>query len=126
LDRAIASIPVSAARRASSTVWIPLITIGPGHTVRIHSTSAHDSDGSNWLLMYSASETASLPSPGSPPTTLAKRIGSDRTNAHVQAGWSAPSTSVLGPILGGRVKPRRTSRSRRPSTAVSTVRTSAS
>ena len=53
-------------------------------------------------------------------------MGSLRTNAHVHPGWSIPSRIVPGPIVGGSEKPRRTSRSRRPNTAVSTVRTSAS
>ncbi len=108
---------------------MPLSTIGPSHTERSQPTSSHDSAGSNWLLMYSASDTASDPSPGPRPpgsATLAKRIGSARTNAQVQLGCRAPSTRVPGPIWGGSVNPRRTSRSRRPSTAVSTVSTSAS
>ena len=41
----------SAARTASSTVWMPLTTIGPSHTERSQSTSAHESAGSNWVLM---------------------------------------------------------------------------
>ena len=118
----MASTPASAASRASSTVWMPLMTSGPCQTERIHSTSRHDRAGSNCVLTYSDSVTAVLPSPiptDSP--TLAKRIGSDRRNRQVQPGWTAPSTSVRNPTLGGSEKPRRTSRSRRPSTAVSTV-----
>ncbi len=125
-DRAIASTPWSAASTASATVWMPFTTIGPFQTERIHSRSSQASAGSNWELTYSASDTAVEPSPTSRPTTLANRIGSARTNRHVQPGCRAPSTNVPSPILGGSENPRRTSRSRRPSTAVSTVTTSAS
>ena len=48
-------------------------------------------------------------------------IGSLRRKSQVHAGWIAPSISVPSPIFGGSENPRRTSRSRRPSTAVSTV-----
>ena len=93
----MASTPDSAASTASSTVWIPLRIIGPFHTERIHSTSSHDRPGSNCAPMYSARLTGSVPSPTAPPTTLAKRIGSERTKRQVHPGCSAPSTSVPGP-----------------------------
>ena len=44
-----------------------------------------------------------------------------RRERDVRRGCSIPSIIVLGPIFGGRVNPRRTSRSRRPNTGVSTV-----
>ena len=76
--------------------------------------------------MYSA-RTTGAPSAGAlAPVTFAKVIGSARAKAQVQPGCSSPSIRVPGPSWGGMVKPRRTSRSRRPSTAVSTVMTMAS
>ncbi len=47
----MASTPASAASTASSTVWIPLMMMGPSHTVRSQSMSGHDSAGSNCELM---------------------------------------------------------------------------
>ena len=71
--------------------------------------------------MKSDSVTA-VPEPSGPdPATFANVMGSWRTKSHVQDGCRRPSTSVPGPSFGGSVKPRRTSLSRRPSTAVSTV-----
>src|SRR5208282_3127331 len=57
LDNATALTPRSAAITASAVVWIPLITIGPFHTDWSHSTSDHDSAGSNCVLMYSDTST---------------------------------------------------------------------
>ena len=93
---------------------------------RSQSTSAHDSAGSNCSWMNSEITTGVLPSAIPLPVTLAKRTGSLRTNDHVQPGWMIPSRIVPRPSWGGMEKPRRTSRSRRPSTAVSTVSTRAS
>jgi hypothetical protein len=126
LDRTMASMPMSAASSASATVWMPFSRIGPSQTDRSQSTSFHERLGSNWALMYSESVTADVPSPTALPTTLANRIGSLRTKLHVHPGCTAPSTSVPSPIFGGSEKPRRRSRSRRPNTGLSTVRTSAS
>ena len=51
LDSAMPSTPASTASTASSTVWMPLMMMGPSHTVRSHSMSGHDSAGSNCELM---------------------------------------------------------------------------
>ena len=37
--------------RRRRPIWIPLMTIGPPHTVRIQSRSRQDRPGSNWELM---------------------------------------------------------------------------
>ena len=125
-DNAIPATPEATACLASATVWIPFSTMGPSQIERSHSTSSHDSDGSNWDCTWPASETAVLPSSTPLSTTFENVIGSARRKSSVQPGWNAPSNIVSRPILGGSVKPRRTSRSRRPSTAVSTVSHSAS
>ena len=129
-DRATASTPTSAAILASSTVWIPLITIGPFQTERNQSTSSHDSRASNCVAKVSARLTADDPSGWSvaadEEAMLAKRIGSARTNRQVHDGCTAPSRIVPRPSFGGSSNPRLTSRSRRPRLAVSTVITSAS
>ena len=126
LETAMAVTPASAASRASATDWIPLRTSGPSQIERNHSRSRHERPGSNWDAMYSARSTAVDPSPPAAPWALANRIGSERRKRQVQPGWRKPSSNVPGPISGGRVNPRRTSRSRRPSTGASTVTQSAS
>ena len=55
------------------------------------------------------------------PATLANEIGSENANLRLQLGRIIPSTRMSSPIFGGNVNPRRTSRSRRPSMAASTV-----
>ena len=105
---------------------MPFTMTGRSLNERSHARSGQASDVSNCEFTKSDRVTA-VPPPGVlPPVTLAKVIGPPRTNAHVHAGWRMPSTMVPSPMVGGRVKPRRTSRSRRPNTAVSTVTMSAS
>ena len=78
----MASTPWSAASTASATHWIPLTTIGPDHTERSHSTSAHDRSGSNWLLTYADSDTGSCAVAG-PVTAASGHVGeADRLGPH--------------------------------------------
>jgi hypothetical protein len=105
---------------------MPFKTMGPSHCARNQSRSRQDSAGSNWELVYSARFTGRSSAGALLPLTFEKVIGSARAKAHVQPGCSSPSIRVPGPSCGGMVKPRRTSRSRRPSTAVSTVMAMAS
>ena len=126
LDRTTASTPTSEARTASSSRPTPLSMIGPSQMERSQSTSSQDRAGSNCSWMNSEMTTGVLPSATPLPVTLAKRTGSLRTKDQVQPGCNAPSTIVPSPMEGGMEKPRRTSRSRRPRTAVSTVSTRAS
>src|SRR6185437_1858142 len=105
LDTIRASTPCSAARFASSPRITPLSTSGSGHTRRSHARSFHVTLAS-WRAakyMASAESRSALPvvAPPFPAIMLA--------NAMPGGGWN-----VL-----------RTSRSRRPNTGVSTVKTSA-
>ena len=115
------STPASTASTASSTVWMPLSTIGPSQIGAEPLDVGPRQRRVELRVDVARTATPRLPSPTSRPTTLANVIGSERANAHVHPGCNAPSTNVPGPSCGGIVNPRRTSRSRRPSTAVSTV-----
>ena len=121
LDSTMPSSPPSRAITASATLWTPLTSTGPSHSDRIHSTSSHDSVGSNCSFMKAARSTAVDPSMSLLPATFAKEIGSEKAKRRLQLGRNMPSNRMPMPILGGSVKPRRTSRSRRPSMAASTV-----
>ncbi len=127
-DSAMASTPASAAIIASATVWMPLTTIGPSQTERSHSTSRPREAGVELRVRCTRPATTAVDAVAHRARRRRWRSGSARCarTAHVQPGWMAPSSSVSSPIFGGSSKPRRTSRSRRPSTAVSTVSTSAS
>src|SRR5215218_122382 len=72
--------PAATARSASSTVWIPLSTIGPDHTDCSHSTSDHASFWSKFIITYCPRPMSpSLPYFGTSPT-LAKVSGSCALN----------------------------------------------
>jgi hypothetical protein len=60
-DTTIASAPVLVAMRASSTSSTPLIMSFPGHRLLIHSTSFHDSAGSNCVEIHDASDATLAP-----------------------------------------------------------------
>ena len=85
------------------------------------SISDHDNAGSNCSEMKSDNVTAVPVERPAAPLMLANVMGSWRTKSHVHDGCVIPSMRVPSPNVGGKVNPRRTSRSRRPKTAVSTV-----
>ena len=111
-EMTIASAPASTTAHASSTVWTPLMTIGPSHASRSQAKSAMVTVGSKTRLMRSATV---------PPVSekTANRSGSVVSLSNHQPGWSAMSTSVRSESVGGIVNPLWTSRSRAPATGVS-------
>ena len=96
----------SAASTASSTVWMPLSTIGPSqHRAQPVDVVPRRARVELGVDVVRQRHRRGAVADVARPTTLAKRIGSLRTNAHVHAGCRAPSRSVPGPILGGSEKP---------------------
>ena len=103
---------------------IPLSAIGPGQSERYQSTSAHVMAALNCFVVKAASETASCSTPGMP--TKFPKVGRGwvrKSRSH--AGRRSVSSTFRTVIRGGRTRPLRTSRSRWPSTGVSTVTTRA-
>ena len=107
LEMTIASAPASTTARASSTVWMPLMTSGPVHASRSQPKSAMVIVGSKTRLIRSATV---------PPVSVntANWSGSVVSLSNHQPGCRPMSTSVRSDSVGGIVKPLWTSRSRAP------------
>ena len=86
-EMTIASAPASTTTRASSTVWMPLMTIGPFHASRSQPRSASVIVGSKTRLIRSAT----VPCVSA---KTANRSGSVVSLSNHQPGWSPMSTSV--------------------------------
>ena len=114
----MASAPASTTARASSTVWMPLMTSGPDQASRSQPKSAMVTVGSKTRLIRSATV---------PPVSVktANCSGSVVSLSNHQPGCRPMSIRVRTDRVGGIVNPLWTSRSRAPATGVSTVRINA-
>jgi hypothetical protein len=102
----MASAPASTTRRASSTVWIPLMISGPRQKDRNQSRSATVIDGSNSL-------SANSPRVPSEDVRDAKVNGLVVNKFSHHIGWVAVSRIVRTVSARGSENPARSSRRRR-------------
>ena len=108
LDTTTASAPASTTARASSTVWMPLTTSGPGQASRSQARSAIVAAGSNTRCRRARRRCRRSG------CSDANSSGSVVSRSNHQAGCRAPSAKVRSDSDGGIVRPLRTSRSRGP------------